>query len=1040
MKRYRSALMAGLLALAVAVCDDEGTVVQPPPVVNVAPPQVTVTVPPAPPAVAPLAAMITPSSAEVGVDGMVDFAVGTTGGSGDASWTCTSSDPAVATVETTDTGCRATAVAGGGVTITAAVTKGSESTNVAAQLTVGTTTDALILVTTVSGEPAKPGGDPTDVSGLKGKVTATIQIERGNQTPEKLSLNVDGMEVASQDFGPAPAAEDAEQQTILKLSFNSAEYEEHGDHVDVEYMNGDYMIQATLKVAGRDEALTSNMVAVEFDNDDKLMASMSGLGEGAANASTGQMWYGGPDASVEISALPVVYSSGGVSSVTLRKFCGDDAMTDSEAPFMFEVDCDDYTTDTDMYPGGEKPKFNVGGDSIGVSADAVYLDFEGPMAPHFYPDPNMRDEGWVNLTVGFLSKQSSSNKDGWLTYNDDNADDGVGGYMPQLRVSTTTPSIVDGALAAGVVEGVPALPAGGTKADAVCAVVTAVDLLGNESKLPKAGKACVMADGYRAKLDALKTARDAEEEDDIKKAMANIPAGIRAGLDTMVPTIAFSTASPKKNATSLKNFQVQVADPGGSTGKSGLHDMPVLAKIEVRNAKDEMICGDQKDVGGPVGEKKDTGECVPSANNIDFTNPPLATTAGLSPSPKMHGYYTFTAHARDKAGNKSETLVRTAVNDDEKPQAGLIVGGYSKGAYTLTVTATDDLSIKSYWPEQRVLGTSMNQTNASSGLDVGFSATDIVKILPSEGLVMVDEYNGSLTQNHLETITMKSFRAVQNNTALTAGDASTPATTTPLDPGEMIVVALDQSGAADSTEVDLSAPSKPSIFGIRATGTGTDDDGNTTTTHPAIPVTTGVTGKVQPAPKYKRDQVFQTFSADKTSDDDDVVEFRAEIVGIAGYKAAVAGVDNPGTENDVNAAAGEEGLVGNPVARVDFYALVDLKDRSSTNMNNRLPPAPDGPGDEALMLIASVSAAGAEDFTHNNGTTEDTDAARADDYAARKYVWSADVGAAEVLAAIGSKERSEDVQFIAVAVNSDGVAIIDAVSDTGGLATVGVAR
>ena len=97
--------------------------------------RLTVSGPPPPPP-PPLTAIITPPSVEVGVGGLVDFAVGTSGASGDASWTCTSSDAAVATVETTDTGCRATAVAAGGVTITAAITKGSESTNVAAQLTV----------------------------------------------------------------------------------------------------------------------------------------------------------------------------------------------------------------------------------------------------------------------------------------------------------------------------------------------------------------------------------------------------------------------------------------------------------------------------------------------------------------------------------------------------------------------------------------------------------------------------------------------------------------------------------------------------------------------------------------------------------------------------------------------------------------------------------------------------------------------------------------------------------------------------------------
>ena len=32
---------------------------------------------------------------------------------------------------------------------------------------------------------------------------------------------------------------------------------------------------------------------------------------------------------------------------------------------------------------------------------------------------------------GLRGEQKSSNKDGWLTYNDDDA--GVGGYIPQLR-------------------------------------------------------------------------------------------------------------------------------------------------------------------------------------------------------------------------------------------------------------------------------------------------------------------------------------------------------------------------------------------------------------------------------------------------------------------------------------------------------------------------------------------------------------------------------------------------------------------------------
>ena len=65
----------------------------------------------------------------------------------------------------------------------------------------------------------------------------------------------------------------------------------------------------------------------------------------------------------------------------------------------------------------------------------------------------------------------------------------------------------------------------------------------------------------------------------------------------------------------------------------------------------------------------------------------------------MAGYYTFTALAQDEAGNKSEQVVRTALNDDEDPELGLIVGGYSKGAWSLTATLTDNLSLKAYWAE-----------------------------------------------------------------------------------------------------------------------------------------------------------------------------------------------------------------------------------------------------------------------------------------------------------------------------------------------------
>ena len=124
MRLNRFSLVAGILALGVAACGDDVEVVQP------TPPQ-----PPPPP---PLQASMTPASAEVEVGSSVVFAVNASGGvvGEAASWTCASSNTGIATVTQTSTGCQATGVAAGGVTITANVSKSGETANVGSQLTV----------------------------------------------------------------------------------------------------------------------------------------------------------------------------------------------------------------------------------------------------------------------------------------------------------------------------------------------------------------------------------------------------------------------------------------------------------------------------------------------------------------------------------------------------------------------------------------------------------------------------------------------------------------------------------------------------------------------------------------------------------------------------------------------------------------------------------------------------------------------------------------------------------------------------------------
>ena len=186
LKPYPSALVAGLLTIGAASCGDDMQVVD---------------IGPVPPA---LTASIAPASAMALVSGSVVFAVDASGGAAgsSASWTCASSNTRVATVGVVEAGCRATGVAAGTVTVTATVTRDGGTATVGAQLTV--TEEA-------AGEPASlimslPA--EFEARALEGRVDVTLNVERGDRTLERLSLLVDGEEVAHRSFGdpaaPAP--------------------------------------------------------------------------------------------------------------------------------------------------------------------------------------------------------------------------------------------------------------------------------------------------------------------------------------------------------------------------------------------------------------------------------------------------------------------------------------------------------------------------------------------------------------------------------------------------------------------------------------------------------------------------------------------------------------------------------------------------------------------------------------------------------------------------------------------------------------------
>ena len=862
-------LMAGLLALGVAACGDDVEVISPAPPVVPPPPPVTAT--------------MVPASAEVAVGNIFVFSLTVTGGvAGEAaSWTCTSSNTGIATAAATADGCAATGVAAGTVSINATVAKGSEAgIRAAAELTVtseevvgGPGTPAFVLLT-----PPTTNGD----GNVSGTVTVLVSVDRGDQRLAQVRISVDGEIVDYQSFGGgmmmAPAEDEPAEQAaaVFTLSFDSDEYDETGV---AKYMNGDHVLTAGILVEGSMEPILSNSIHVDFDNGDGVHVTASAPGEPVMNAATGALWYGGPGSNeFTIGVVPVIYSGGDtVSSVTLLGgFCGAKAATDSEAPFDFTLECkssDDPLGDTPTFTlvsGGES---NATPNILNESIFPIRLDYEGPEAPTFAATPNDRQDGWINGTVDLTGKHvaeegAKQNLDGWLNYNDKDEDnpaaDGVGGYTVQLRHSTTTPSIVDGAIEAAASSS-PTLPAATKKATDICFIATAVDALGNESDLPDAGDSCKATDSQVT----------------------------LAGVDITAPTIEFTASSPKDNSRDLDDFQVRVEDEKDG---SGIHTTsPVSATVVRRDAKDKMICGD--DGKGLPGDEDIYGECQADGTGFDTSSLPRVTTTGLS-SPKL-GYHTFTVTARDNAGNPSERISRVALHDTGKLFAFVgTTGTYAdkKAQFPVTVTLTDDYSIRDY----------------RLAMVFGEYVVGAITEVRTGAVIAVDDYNPltPLTPTLTSPHTIKGFRALQ---LTTSSGRRQDLEDSPTDITFMKVSVRDQ-GAETEKWITHEEGSAPSTLpdGTAGFAGANPNDGNAV----AKDADDGYGDEV-----IRAFDIF-TFVADETSyDSDETIELTAEVKGII-PQITEAVVAVPGADPPVSAAAetATPGLLEVPFLRVDFYA------------------------------------------------------------------------------------------------------------------------
>ena len=538
----------------------------------------------------------------------------------------------------------------------------------------------------------------SDDGTYSGQLTALIDVERerGDARLEKITLYVNSDPVNSLSFGFAAApAEDpalAAQQVVFRLSFDSDEYDpETGD---VAYLNGAHDIVAGLTVQGSTEEVFSNQFVAEFDNEDGVHVAVSGQTRRPMIGQDGGYWYGGPGAGFNLTARPVMYSGSTVTSVTLREgFCvGNDAKAVAAAPYDFTPDC-----------GGHEGRVEPNSFSIGAAAvqtrnaeDEVFsiqLDYAGPGAPFFMPNPNDRQEGWINDAVGLVAKHDSKkNDDGWLIYGATGG--GVGGYTVQLQVGED----LEEALAA-TASSSPTLPAASKKNDAYCFVASAVDALGNRSDLPdEEDDDCAAPGDYMDAVAEVEGMGDEGDEDYVAPVDAEdavVFSSITAGVDTEAPTLEFTGASagagddPDRAATLESEFELQVKDNDDGSGVHGAD--PVLATLSIRNA-DGAECRELADLG------EEDKKCTATFDGL-IEALPLVRTDGVSGLTDT-GYYEFTALAQDKAGNQSAEMSEVALYDNVAPEVQLSTTRSTDFAEDFTLNkvlvATDDLSLRDY--------------------------------------------------------------------------------------------------------------------------------------------------------------------------------------------------------------------------------------------------------------------------------------------------------------------------------------------------------
>lgn len=654
--------------------------------------------------------------------------------------TWTSSATAVATVDNTG---RVTGVADGTATITATSTVDNTVSGTLA-LTVRPIQPAQISIQRVT---TGNTNTPVNFNNVFGQIDVTLNLDPGDQTVTKVEVLIDGTARCSQDL----SEQQSEQLSLAAVfpevdavdivcSINTADF--NATTGAVTFPNGTHQLSARATIGGATPGnVATPSQTLTFNNANTYVATFGTFAASAVGTSGYSAGLGFRAGQLSVSVLPVIYNPGQTlaagSTVTFGNAgCDASANGPRTRPLVAPAGGTGAWTATfptstaggvnilttvaayefnpnaaalavignppcgTAFPSGETVTINAvdnNGNTIftgaaPATAQSIRLDNRAPGAPAFIANPNGRQNGWINATVGLTGQNGnasgttpSATDNDWIQNGAPDA--GVGGgtntatsYLRFLRSAAATGGSVNDARAA-TASAAPDLPPPTIANNTLCAIVTARDELGNESGLPAANTACL--------------------NPPVASFQVTGSTHIRFGVDIAPPTVAYDVSSladmARQNGASIGGEFVATLADTGAIGNSGmLAGSPLIANVIRREADGTSFTTAPQDcVVGTLTSSNTV--CSQSTTGLAAPALPLVSTAIAALT--VNGYYTYNSTALDAAGNSTPIAAARVIVFDNAPATATApsVPAVITGAFSSASFLNDNLSIRDYY-------------------------------------------------------------------------------------------------------------------------------------------------------------------------------------------------------------------------------------------------------------------------------------------------------------------------------------------------------